>query len=324
MSKHSREPRYIQHTNEQALNPPFFLKDSTCYFFPLESSVRHQQAVLDRFLNGPAGGALHYRAFFPRVFLYFGRFGSLTSSVPPDSLRGSVSYPEVGLWIPAISVQGPGPLQLASRLFIFPLYTFVDSSIALVSGREVYGFPKEMARIQVPPLDSATEFQLSAIVFDKFSPEGVGEERQLLQLTKSGGGPFGGIHQIITEVEAAIEGLVRIVFGGPGLTIPEPELLFSIASSLLCGVTFTFLKQFRSASEPLRACYQAIIHARTRADFRRLGLLGGTYTLDVHSYASHPLVAQLGLDTGTFSSIQGFFIQQDFTLEGGIEVWRAP
>jgi hypothetical protein len=85
-----------------------------------------------------------------------------------------------------------------------------------------------------------------------------------------------------------------------------------------------FLKQFRDAGDPERACYQAIVEATaTVIGFRHAGFVRGEYRLDLEHAESHPLRADLGLGEGELRPELGFWVDYDFRVDAGVEVARV-
>jgi len=277
-------------------------------------------------LNDPAGGACDYRAFFPQVFLVWNRFGVLRSLAPLERDRGFYRYRESGVWIPAMSIARRGPVPVASHLALFPYYMFATLGQALVSGREGQGWPKEMAEIVIPEDPAAADaFRLHPVVIDRFGHGSLGQTEQLMQVVKAAGTRGGAAAQVWTQGTAALEAIVELLFGAGTVTIPGPGLVVKMLEFFLRGPRFVFLKQFRDIGRPDRACYQAVVEAGTTiTSFRGAGLLEGWYELGIKTCDSHPLVSELGLGVETFSKLRGFFIDMDFTIDDGEEIWKAP
>ncbi len=79
-----------------------------------------------------------------------------------------------------------------------------------------------------------------------------------------------------------------------------------------------FLKQFRDHADGNLACYQAVVEALVRVGaFRSAGWLPGTYEVAIESYASHPIVADLGLGSGKPPVVAAAYLDFDFTMEDG-------
>ena len=91
-----------------------------------------------------------------------------------------------------------------------------------------------------------------------------------------------------------------------------------------------FLKQFRDAADPTRACYQAIVEANAarRGALRRTSLLPGELRVSVRRESG--IAEALGLrasavsaETITSRSLAALYLELDFTLEPGKVVWSA-
>jgi len=90
-------------------------------------------------------------------------------------------------------------------------------------------------------------------------------------------------------------------------------------------MTMAFLKQFPDAANPMTACYQGIIEAEARVvSLRGAGLTDDHYRVQVTSFASQPFLDELGIAPGWHDVGRGVWVDYDFVLELGQEVWRAP
>jgi len=317
-------PPYINREDNQALVTPAALKGSSLYFFPVRADIPAQQAMVDRFLNRPSGGAVDYRAFFPQVFFMFGYYQRLFSLGYPDAGRGYFSYRESGIWVPTIEVEKRGGLTVGTRLVMYPAYMFVDDSHALISGREVQGWPKEFAQMAVSEdPQQAAYFDIRPKVLKTFSPTTEAKEEKLVSFRQipDSGASFPA--EVFTEVAAAAAGIGYFLSnGGLGLNLPTAQLLLNVASIPIAGMQFGFLKQFRDGINPDRACYQAGLEARLKpTKFRSAGLLKGAYDLSIFRADSHPIVKQFGMDPFDFQGVRGFWTDADVELENAVERW---
>ena len=67
--------------------------------------------------------------------------GRLASGDPHDELRGYLREREVSVWCLVADVAETGP---TSRLLWYLPYVFTDSGQTVATGREVYGYPKQV------------------------------------------------------------------------------------------------------------------------------------------------------------------------------------
>lgn len=127
----------------------------------IDSLLRHD-------LVEPAGGAVDYRCAQGRVVVMFAAIDRLTSGQDPDAQRGYVSELEVSVWCLAAEVSA------GSRLVWYLPYVFVDSGQAVASGREVYGYPKQMGAFEddyPDRLSMGGTTTVEALAIDPYDPD---------------------------------------------------------------------------------------------------------------------------------------------------------
>jgi hypothetical protein len=327
----SNMPPYIERDDNQALVTPAMLGDATLYMFPVPCGISNQQAICDKFLNDPAGNVTDYRAFMPHVYLVMGRYGAVRSEGMIDQNRGFFRVRECCVWIPTVAVKQVALVPVATHFAIFPYYMFVDESHAMVAGRELQGWPKEIGRFHVPADPAqARKLWMQTSVLDEFSPSTRGRRRTLFRLTRTSEDEPSVISSLLSEGKEAARALLDLLVGSGQGIAPSPTLPLSLFSPPQAGVRFVFLKQFRDAARPSQACYQACIEASTKITcLREVGTLP-TFELFIRRAASHPVVTELGIegvDTPegtTVSDLNGYYARLDFRLDHGKEMWRLP
>jgi hypothetical protein len=132
-------PEYVDRGGRQVWRPPYTARDTEAYGFVVPCHRTAIDALLRRDLNEPSRGAVDYRCAHEDVVVLFAKIDRLSSADQRDSQRGYVSEREVSVWCIAADVLAGG------RLVWYLPYVFVDSGQAAASGREVYGYPKQMA-----------------------------------------------------------------------------------------------------------------------------------------------------------------------------------
>jgi hypothetical protein len=78
-----------------------------------------------------------------------------------------------------------------------------------------------------------------------------------------------------------------------------------------------FLKQFRDAADPSRACYQAVIEAAASVDVLRKGRPLAAQRVRIREVDSHPIVRELGLPSATLTTQLAGWLDFDFTMREG-------
>ena len=352
----SAPPRYVERGGEVVYRAPFVGRGARMYCFLLRAGMHELSRMLDRYLNEPSGGAVDFRPVAPFVMLNFNDVDIVASADPVDMMIGGMREQEVILWTLAFDVR-------RNRLASFIPYIFVDSGVVMANGREVYGFPKQFGVFKIePPNDfSVAAFALRRFAPDSIarmepvisvtstrrSARAAGQVRWkgFEELVRHVGGvAFPDGHAIAAERPLAVRTVLTPRSGsqprknsGVALhpasresSLPlglggEAAALVNIVESLLEGdVPAVFLKQFRDISDPTRASYQAIVEASARLQsFRGGGLLPGEYSVEVADLDAEPIRRELGFLPGPIKPELSFWLEIDFEMETGIELWRA-
>jgi hypothetical protein len=191
----------------------------------------------------------------------------------------------------------------------------------MASGREVWGFPKQLAQFDFAPRPGngggARTFNVKGYVLNPFQPSTRASWVPLCEVKPDV--PQSGGQNVVNSLGALAGVLLeRLGNGFAGI---------AGALSTMLGTgngTMAFLKQFPDAANPFKACYQGIIEAPTSVlTIRSAGLTDDTYQLRLLSYASLPFLEELGIAPDWQDVGRGIWVDFDFTLGLGTEIWRA-
>ncbi|MBK7400630.1 MAG: NAD(P)-binding protein [Myxococcales bacterium] len=324
-------PRYIATDGNPVAIAPVKLEVSTSMFL-LDANLAKLQALCDAQLNL---GDVTYKALAPFAMVY----AATIDNYPLADPIGFVREREIGIWIPVVAGRQLGPLFVPERVVTYSPYVWVDQGIALIGGRTVFGFAKQMGSLVVPDLatGASAESTLDTLVLPAFSPTTQAVNRRLLTIKKGGGGlldtledTWGTGTNLLRTLGDKIE---AIVTGTPG-SLPVPSVTFveDMIAALGHGMRMVFLKQFPDAREGTKACYQAIVEADVPISGAVTGgLLAGDFEVDVTRFASHRIVETLGLlpratsgDTATMDAIAAGWAKFTATIQPGIVTHEAP
>lgn len=288
--------RYVSRPDEQAFAPPYLQAGCSLYAFaPAADRVRLQQ-VVDRFVTEPSRGRVRPRVTADHVLLYFCEFARSHSLDPRDAARGWLGEREVGVWIPIRLPESQVP-----SFFVHAM--FVDSGPAMCSGREVLGFPKQLGHIGQLGSDApALTLDVLAQAERRDQP---GRWRALIELERVEPSPThakgpGGLAELLGAL------------GSAGALLGADTPLDAAIRAGRGECELVNLKQIRDASDPTRACYQAIIGTRARLLALRRVAPTRAYALRIEAIASHPLAAELGLAAS--EQLRGLALDLDFDL----------
>lgn len=309
-------PPYAMIANRSIGLGPYVQTGGQLHTFCIDGDAHKIDAFLHSMFGAPSGGAVEYEAATSKLFLSFAYFPSVRAMGPPDDTRGIVPERDAALWALA---------RRKGTLFEFrwiPLWLFVDDGSAMSTGREVYGFPKQLGVFDMPitPPPSQGPFRMSAKVMNPFAPTTVSTLEPMFEFEAvpgtSGGSPLtnlaDGLLSKIGSVlrSGTVEGLEKALGG--------KSFLFDVP------VTMAFLKQFPATHDTTKACFQSIVEADARTlKVRNAGWTATEFRGRVFSYDSHPYADALGIPTGQISVGSALFADFDFEMELGKDIWTA-
>jgi hypothetical protein len=288
-------PDYVELGGRQVWRPPYTARAATLFGFVLEAEATAIDVLLEVAFNEPSAGAVHYRCAHPSVIVVFAAIERLASGDDPDEERGYISELEASVWCLAADVAA------GSRLLWYLPYVFVDAGQAVASGREVFGYPKQMgvfeddypARLEKDGMTTT----VSALAIDPFGKDEKAIRRPMLSARRDQGRAlpdvgFPSLRDLLTDRLDVRPGLpygppprpsgaitpagVRpprrpVTLSVPAwagrrvldtlLGRPEIENAGDLIVEMIENPTLVFLKQFRDVACPTKACYQAIVEA---------------------------------------------------------------
>ena len=274
------------------------------------------QTWLDKTFTEPSGGAVRYKALGGKVFLGVAQIGQLRTYNGGLPAKGYTSEIDITIWILAQRL-GDGPLALRW----IPAYLFVDTGPALVSGREVWGFPKQLGRFDFSPQnpDPSAErtFNADGWVVSPYGPDSPTRWALMFEARPKPATAAPGRGTILGSLEALARTAVSRLSDG----------LMSISGALSMamgagGMTMAMLKQFPDATDPTRACFQAVVEAdATVTKLRGGGLTADDYEVRITSFDTHPYFDELGISPDWCDVGQAMWLDFDFRQALATQIW---
>jgi hypothetical protein len=291
------------------------------------------QQWLDETLNWRPPGVEPRPEFtaLPLAFVVFMKMKSMCSIHPPHDDWGAVSETEMVVTLPVIEWDNHG-LPSAPSLKFYPIVLCLDSGPALISGREVFGFPKIMGQVDLGRDGGVARCEVSP-------RQGIPHTRRdelLLALRRERDDgcqaaepeSFGkGLAEMVKE--ELLGGLDRGALGdlldlNPARAVLNftLERVVDLIEHLEIGQKFVFLKQFRDVENPDVACHRSV--AECVLEFSRLTRLtreSGDWELEVPSWRSSALLERIGLTSGPIGAPLRSEFQFDLKL--GKTLWTS-
>lgn len=302
---------YVERDGDWVLRPPGRLRGVTLYAFVFRAAASALTALCQRFVDVPSGKTVTAGPLFPKypfVLLVCADIKKGFSADTDDSKRGWMTERDVGFFVPA-AVTANGKTSTAHLL----PYLFVDNFPAVLIGREIFGFPKQLAEIDY---DSKNlRFTVTGVVTPKSGTTGKAVSGTLIEIRSTQQRspiPIPGV------LDDAVRQILKVVFLALGMP-PQQHTPFQT-------VPMVFLKQFRDTAQRADACHQSLVRAvATIGNFKGGAILTDSFQLTLPSYASIDIAANLGLGAGTtFSPVAAVRVRVDFTLPFGQALWTAP
>jgi hypothetical protein len=236
-------------------------------------------------------------------------------------------------------------------------YMFVNGSVAMAGGREIYGLPKQVATLSIPDdLDNLPdELSVTALAIPEFGSAARANDELVYEARNEAGGRLTPSPVRLEEAYHALASpparqklpdltrLARprrgrentrraddrpawVVAVRRGGTLALAQVLAIFTGDLLRGsLPMVSLKQFRAADDAERACYQAIVELSNKTvAMRTWGVLPeGEYQLRFSELDGVPICRDLGIKPGGQRPRTGLWLEFDFDIPLGTVLWEA-
>lgn len=169
-------PEYRPREGDVVYNAPYRATQADLNAFALHADATALQTLLDTELNACVASAslvgsqrgLRFKSTEPFIVLIYAAFRSFSSTDETDRSLGKAQAFELSIWIPIVKEQLVSGIVTSEPAWFLPLvYTAPTASVA--TGREVYGFPKIPAYLEIPDEGGAP---IAVQLREEFEPAG--------------------------------------------------------------------------------------------------------------------------------------------------------
>jgi hypothetical protein len=281
-------PKYVEFGLRSSSPGPYRCDDAHMRGFVLKGNGAKIKALIKKTLSDPPPDGVEYRPVSDRVMALVGnnKVSSLDSTYKD---WGWVPETLVALFVPVWGGHMEGSRFVRDRFCMALPQILVDNPMSLVTGREVYGFPKALGLFD--PADAFSSETITVKGFGgNFDPDAKAGWFPLLTFTAAG-------HKTLEAERVQWRtGLPRLATEVLGITAQDFR-----SGAKTNVVNQVFLKQFRDVTDPFGACYQAVVEVpMTVTAFRwRWHNFLREWTVRVHPLQSHPISEELGIQTQT-------------------------
>ncbi|MGI8921231.1 MAG: hypothetical protein ACR2HD_06095 [Solirubrobacteraceae bacterium] len=315
-------PQYVDYGSLVSVPAPFVSLNTTLHGFWFEADRERLEMLCRKIFHEPSGGAVDVRPISGHLMISWGQIAQVISQTPPFDRYGGVAEPQVAVWLPAARVRQRGDQLVAEHFFMCVPYIWLDNAMSLATGRELFGYPKAWGWLGFPAQDGTGGFTLDAFGLD-YGRDELAARHPLLELVPTEAlslqeTVFDAPRDVARDVadhlyERDDEG----VHVHRGLRFLESV----IADLLQRRLPTIFLKQFRSIEDGRGAALQQIVTASCSVTRLRAARLARRHQLTVHDLDSHPVGAELGLESQPTEL--AYKVEMDFEVGGGEVLWDA-
>lgn len=315
----SQRPDMLYPAGSVLMHPTLKLERSRMYGFFVAGTLERLQASVDATLTAVAGAKMRFKVLSPYVMLTFTQVRHAYSDWPSDEAKGWGEETDIVTWV-LVGQSNHGSTGI-DAVYLYPCHIWVDDCMALINGRELYGYPKYECQCTLPQDgEPATRLTLAAKGFEPFSPETRLAMHPLLEVQAVGEVPAPTPLQSLEEL---IEEAIKLMAASlPGFLALDAQGWESVAQTLRSkSVEQIFLKQLPDGSG-VKAVYQALVTAPAQITaLGKVQLLRGEYQCVLHRFASFPLDRALGLQLGAQPALLPFCLDMDFQVPAARELY---
>lgn len=327
---------YSDYDSNPLFAQPAHMKNGTLDAFVLVADMPTLAGFVDRRLDAPTGGIAGLRPLAPVVLATFAHYGHAASVEEPYASRGYVDYHELAFWVFLVATRD-APNAPRGSVFVWNPYLYVDDHLALIGGRELFGFDKKMGEITMPDAGSPQAPAVYAATTRGHLVYERGNRAATLPVMTARR-VDGAAPELTGETWSDLGGLVSGVLGAlghPGESLAERlrsalsdiwldldilgHLTVDILEKRVPGLTF---KQTRSALDPDRADLKLLLNGANQIESLSAQLMGGSYEATLPHSASEPIARDLGLSEAP-PVLLAFRAEIDGVMGSATQVWPA-
>jgi uncharacterized protein with NAD-binding domain and iron-sulfur cluster len=291
---------YARQDGDWVVRPPGMLEDVQMHAFIVPATLGNLKQVCANMINVPSGDAVTVSPL-PFVIVACAAIGCGYSLAAPE--EGQQTENDLCFFVPVeLFVHG----KRQGFAAIVP-YIFVDNMAGMITGREVFGFPKLFGDMTFS--DDGTLFEAFSLVrkCPGFEQKVTRQSVVRIQVNVQNSKALSG------QSLALLDEVTSRALGALGLTLS--------GSIALGQVPLVFLKQFRDAVDPRTACFQSIVQTNAQVTaIHSARVLTGHFSLTLPRYDSLRIADTLGLREPLPIA---FALNLDFKLPVGTTLWQA-
>ncbi|MFM2078375.1 MAG: hypothetical protein RJA49_2265 [Actinomycetota bacterium] len=299
---------YILRSSDPFAAPPYRAGGVTFHSFAVRTGFDSLNALLAAEL-GAVDPARKFFAVLPYAVVTYVEIAQSQSLGGPPERQGWYPENDLMVWLLTAQVTGDGSLSIG---WYVPL-VWVDHTVAVVEGREGFGYPKNLGTITIPGADATDPTYLTTATVFPGEPARQVTVEPVNRITRQG---TGGRSATWTTVEqASLDVLAQLAEDAAEHWFHEHAPTVDLRGVFSALPTNMFLlRQLRAPATPALAEVQQLLSSPTvDVVFHGGGLLLGDWTVEFPVYPTLDVNTLLGLSGPTPVTL-AYHLELDCTL----------
>ncbi len=302
---------YIYRGSDPFAPPPYRAEQSEFHGFVVDTGSAPLQRLLDSDLNTVEAGR-RFVPVLPYAVVTYVAIGRSSSPSAPPERQGYYTENDLMIWM-LVAELSDDPVELPRIGWYVPL-VWVDHPIAVIEGREGFGYPKNQGTVTMAdPAAASPQFSTSAPVFPGAADQPV-TIGVINTVTSTSGAVVArsGWRTIEDAVDAVLE---RLVVDTAKHTIEGVASAIDLASVMkYLPHQVNLLRQLRAPGDAAATEVQELLISPVEdMVFHDGGLLEGDWTVEFPVHPTLDIATLLGLDGPTTATL-AYRIVIDVTL----------
>jgi hypothetical protein len=310
--KMSALPPYAQFPSSIIAQPPCEMHNANMFGFFLAGDLGRIQQYLDQTVGVVPG--YEFKAISRYCMLTFTDIEQIRSTTAPWSTQGYFQETDVIVWIPvARMINGR-----IDHIYWYPGFICVNNPLALINGRETWGFNKYLCECTMPGIGGEPDFFNTVVsAFKRYSPDTPLAPCELfrVELVKK------GREDLLTDVlDLARQGAELLHGTGDGFAI-DIDLVRQMVSGLLHPQVDQLLFKQLPSGDATGALYQDVLHSPSVVrKVHNVRLFFHEFQFTLQQVDMFPLDAMFGIALGSQTPVLPFNVLFDFGQEAALAI----
>lgn len=305
-------PPYAQFPSSVIAQPPCEMHDANMYGFFLAGDLARIQRFLDQTVGVVPG--YEFKAISRYCLLTFTDIAQIRSTTPPWSEQGWFQETDVILWLP-VARMGKGRIE---HIYWYPGFICVNNPMALINGRETWGFNKYLCDCKMPAIGGEPDyFNTIVTAFQRYSPDTALAPCELFRVELIEKGE----ETVISDAFDLVRQGVEILHGLGDFFAIDIDLVRQMIAGLLHPQVDQLLFKQLPNGDATQALYQNVLHSPSVVRKVHSGrIYFHEFRFTLQQVDMFPLADMFGIAPGSQRPAMPFNVLFDFGQEAALAI----